>query len=109
MVPGQYDAKLERELARLGFFQSGFHVSLIGEPAGLACGEDQVPIEQVTDASSIEGYLDAYVEGWRIAEKDHAQFKANVRPWLSQPGWSLCLGHRSADPLLPRPSTSTTA
>jgi GNAT superfamily N-acetyltransferase len=92
MVPGQYDAELGRELARLGFFQSGFHVSLIGEPAGLACSEDQVRIEQVTDASSMEGYLDAYVGGWGIAEKDHAQFRANVRPWLSQPGWSLYLG-----------------
>jgi ribosomal protein S18 acetylase RimI-like enzyme len=99
MVPGQYDAKLGRELARLGFFQSGFHVSLIGEPAGLACGEDQVPIEQVTDASSMEGYLDAYVEGWGIAEKDHAQFKANVRSWLNQPGWSLYLGRANGRPV----------
>jgi ribosomal protein S18 acetylase RimI-like enzyme len=88
MVPGQYDAKLGRELARLGFFQSGFHLSLIGEPAGLARG-----------ASSMEGYLDAYVEGWGIAEKDHAQFKANVRPWLSQPGWSLYVGHANGRPV----------
>jgi ribosomal protein S18 acetylase RimI-like enzyme len=86
-------------LARLGFFQSGFHVSLIGEPAGLACGEDQVPIEQVMAASSMEGYLDAYGEGWGIAEKDPAQFKANVRPWLSQPGWSLYVGRANGRPV----------
>jgi len=36
MVPGHYEATLGRELVRLGFFQSGFHVSLIGEPADLA-------------------------------------------------------------------------
>jgi ribosomal protein S18 acetylase RimI-like enzyme len=99
MVPGQYEAELGRELARLGFFQSGFHVSLIGEPAGLARCEDQVSIEQVADASSMEGYLDAYVQGWGIAEKDHAQFKANVRPWLSQPGWSLYLGRANGRPV----------
>jgi ribosomal protein S18 acetylase RimI-like enzyme len=45
------------------------------------------------------GYLDAYVEGWGIAEKDHAQFKANVRPWLSQPGWSLYVGHANGRPV----------
>jgi GNAT superfamily N-acetyltransferase len=98
MVPGQYDAKLGRELARAGFFQSGFHVSLIGEPAGLACREDHVPIEQVADASSMESYLDAYVGGWGIAEKDHTQFRANVRPWLSQPGWSLYLARANGRP-----------
>jgi hypothetical protein len=109
MVPGQYDAKLGRELARLGFFQSGFHVSLIGEPAALACSEDQVPIEQVTDTSSMEGYLEAYVGAWGIAEKDHAQFKANVRPWLSQAGWPLYVGRANGRPLLPPPCMSMTA
>jgi ribosomal protein S18 acetylase RimI-like enzyme len=98
MVPGQYDANLGRELARLGFFQSSFHVSLIGEPATLARSGDQVPIEQITDASSMEGYLDAYVGGCGIAGKDRAQFKANVRPWLSQPGWSLYLGRANDRP-----------
>jgi ribosomal protein S18 acetylase RimI-like enzyme len=92
MVPGHYDANLGRELARLGFFQSGFHVSLIGEPADVACTGDQVAIEWVTDASSMEAYLDAYVAGWGIAEKDQDQFKANVRPWLDQAGWFLYVG-----------------
>ena len=50
MVPGHYDATLGRELARLGFFQSGFHVSLIGKPADLVHAEDQVAIEKVADA-----------------------------------------------------------
>jgi hypothetical protein len=39
----------------------------------------------------MERYLDAYVAGWNIPEKDHAQFKSNVRPWREQPGWSLYL------------------
>jgi ribosomal protein S18 acetylase RimI-like enzyme len=99
MVPGQYDASLGRELARLGFFQSGFHVSLIGEPAAMASTEDQVAIERVTDALSMEAYLDAYVAGWGIAEKDQAQFKANVRPWLNQPGWLLYIGRANGEPI----------
>jgi len=65
MVAGQYDANLGRELARLGFFQSGFHVSLIGEPRGLAYNEDQVPTEQVTDASSMEGFS---MPMWEVGE-----------------------------------------
>src|SRR5580704_14710399 len=48
MVPGHYDASLGRELARLGFFQSGFHVSLIGEPYLAASPDGAVEIDRVT-------------------------------------------------------------
>jgi ribosomal protein S18 acetylase RimI-like enzyme len=98
MVPGHYDESLGRELARLGFFQSRFHVSLIGEPAQLAGADGQTTIEPVTDPASMEAYLDAYVAGWEIPEEDHAQFKANVRPWLDQPGWSLYVGRANGRP-----------
>jgi ribosomal protein S18 acetylase RimI-like enzyme len=97
MVPGHHDESLGRELARLGLFQSRFHVSLIGEPAKTACA-DRVAIEPVTDAGSMEAYLDAYVAGWQIGEEAHAQFKANVRPWLDQPGWSLYVGRANGRP-----------
>jgi ribosomal protein S18 acetylase RimI-like enzyme len=89
MVPGHYDEGLGRELARLGFFQSRFHVSLVGDPVHVARADDRVATEPVTDAESMEAYLEAYVAGWEIAEKDQDQFKANVQPWLNQPGWSL--------------------
>jgi GNAT superfamily N-acetyltransferase len=39
----------------------------------------------------MEDYLAAYTAGWGIPERDREQFKANVRPWLGQPGWSLYL------------------
>jgi GNAT superfamily N-acetyltransferase len=91
LVPGQYDMSLGRELARLGFYQSGFHASLIGEPGADGHADGDVAIEQVATATALEDYLDAYVAGWGIPEKDHAQFKSNVRPWLEQPGWSLYL------------------
>jgi ribosomal protein S18 acetylase RimI-like enzyme len=90
-VPGQYDASLGRELARLGFYQSSFHASLIGEPDADGNADGEVEIEQVATAKIMEDYLDAYVAGWGIGEKDHAQFKSNVRPWLEQAGWSLYL------------------
>src|SRR5580700_48423 len=98
MVPGHYTASLGRELTRLGFFQSGFHVSLIGEPARAVRAGDRVAIEQVTTADTMEDYLDAYVAGWEIAEKDQAQFKVNVRPWLNQAGWSLYVGRSNGQP-----------
>lgn len=91
MVPGHYDASLGRELARLGFYQSGFHASIIGQPAPAVPMNDAHEIESVATADAMEDYLIAYVAGWGIAERDHAQFKANVRPWLEQPGWSLYL------------------
>jgi ribosomal protein S18 acetylase RimI-like enzyme len=107
MIPGHYDAKLGRELARLEFFQSGFHVSLIGEPglanpprpASLAApAGGTIEIERVTSMETMELYLNAYVAGWDIPEKDHAQFKANVRPWLNQAGWSLYLARLDGQP-----------
>jgi hypothetical protein len=98
IVPGQYDASLGRELARLGFYQSGFHASLIGEPTAYEHADGEVAIEQVATAKAMEDYLDAYVAGWGIPEKDRAQFKSNVRPWLEQAGWSLYLARVNGRP-----------
>jgi ribosomal protein S18 acetylase RimI-like enzyme len=98
MVPGHYAANLGLELTRLGFFQSGFHVSLIGEPTRADRAGDPVTIDRVTTADIMEDYLDAYVAGWGIAEKDQAQFRVNVRPWLNQAGWSLYVGRLDGQP-----------
>jgi ribosomal protein S18 acetylase RimI-like enzyme len=99
MIPGHFDAGLGKEMARLNLFQSGFHVSLIGEPARLTCAaDDAIVIEQVTTGEAMEDYLDAYVAGWEIPAKDQAQFKVNVRPWLHQAGWSLYLARLNGHP-----------
>jgi hypothetical protein len=98
IVPGQYDTGLGRELARLGFYQSGFHASLIAEPTADGNADGEVAIEQVATAKAMEDYLDAYVAGWGIPEKDRAQFKSNVRPWLEQTGWSLYLARVNGRP-----------
>jgi len=98
MVPGHYDAGLGRELTRLGFFQSGFHVSLLGEPAEIAPADSRISIERVTTGEAMKHYLDAYVAGWEIAEKDQQQFKSNVRPWLAQPGWLLYVARMNGQP-----------
>jgi hypothetical protein len=98
MVPGHYAESLGLALTRLGFFQSGFHVSLIGEPAKADRAGDPVTIDRVTTADTMEDYLDAYVAGWGIAEKDQGQFRVNVRPWLNQAGWSLYVGRLNGQP-----------
>jgi GNAT superfamily N-acetyltransferase len=97
LVPGMYDAGLGRELIRLGFNPSGFHASLIGVPASAGPTED-CEIEPVTTAEAMEEYLEAYVAGWGIAPEHQAQFKANVRPWREQPGWSLYLARADGRP-----------
>jgi hypothetical protein len=74
MVPGHYHAHLGRELNRLGFFQSGFHASLLGATGDFDLAEHEGCIERVTTALALEEYLDAYVAGWEIATKDQAQF-----------------------------------
>jgi len=91
MVPGDFGVGLGRELALRGYFQSGFHAALIGEPDPPTAIPNGIIVEQVTDAAMMEDYLDAYVAGWSIASEHHEGFKENVRPWLAQLGWSLYL------------------
>jgi ribosomal protein S18 acetylase RimI-like enzyme len=98
IVPGQYDTSLGQELARLGFYQSGFHASLIGVPTVDGHDDGEFAIEQVATTTAMEDYLDAYVAGWEIPEKNRGQFKNNVRSWLEQAGWSLYLARVNARP-----------
>jgi ribosomal protein S18 acetylase RimI-like enzyme len=98
VVPGQYDMNLGRELTRLGFYQSSFHASLVGRPGADGRADDGVAIERVATVEALEDYLDAYVAGWGFAEKVHAQFKSNVRPWLNQAGWSLYVARVNGRP-----------
>jgi GNAT superfamily N-acetyltransferase len=89
MAAGDYDPAVGRELARLGFFQSGFHAALVGEPDAKAEAAQEIPVERVSRRRDMEDFLDAYVTGWGIPDSAREQFKANVRSWLDEPGWSL--------------------
>jgi GNAT superfamily N-acetyltransferase len=91
IASGDHDPALGRELARLGYFQSGCHAALIREPDPDLAAADETTIEPVASAEQMEEFLTAYVNGWGIPPAAHDQFKANVRPWLGQPGWSLYL------------------
>jgi len=97
IVPGYYDAALGRELARLGYYQSGFHAALVCEPQPTAPGASAaIAIERIADAAGLEVFLGTHAAGWRIP--DVAGFKANVRGWLAQPGWSLYLARLDGKP-----------
>jgi GNAT superfamily N-acetyltransferase len=98
MVPGHFVPQLGREMARLRYFQSGFHASLIASSPEQPPPSDEDTIERVTTPSAMDDYLDAYVAGWGIRETDQAVFKSNVRPWLEQPGWSLYLARADGQP-----------
>jgi hypothetical protein len=89
IVPGLAEAALGRELAKLGYFQSGFHPSLICEPDTRPVEVQGVSVEKVEDSAALDVFLDIYAAGWGIP--DPAGFKANVRGWLDEPGWSLYL------------------
>ncbi len=98
IAAGDDEPALARELASLGFYQSGFHAALIGEPDGDAAVPGDIAVEPVTTADAMEDFLAAYVAGWGIPDAAHEQFKRNVRPWLGQPGWSLYLGRIEGKP-----------
>ena len=97
LVPGLADAGLGRALHRLGYCASEFHTSLIAEadPAPMPNG---AAIDRVTGADAMEDFLDAYVAGWEFPPQHHDQFKANVRPWLHEPGWSLYVARLDGRP-----------
>jgi ribosomal protein S18 acetylase RimI-like enzyme len=46
----------------------------------------------------MEDFLRAYVAGWGIPEAAREQFKANVRRWFGEPGWSLYLARVDGRP-----------
>jgi hypothetical protein len=69
MVPGPYGAGLGRELRRCGFFQSGFHASLVAQLPAPPVAAGQYHVEPVTSATMMEDYLEANVAGWGIAAK----------------------------------------
>jgi hypothetical protein len=97
VVPGLCDESICRALARAGYFQSAFHVSLIGEPdLSAPAPSNGIVIEPVTTPALLEDCLDAFAAGWGIPEKEG--FKANVRPWLQQPGWSLYVARLDGRP-----------
>jgi hypothetical protein len=98
VVPGEYDASLGRELARHGLYQSGFHAALACRAGDPIAAPPAAEIERVTTAAAMEDFLTTYVAGWDVAEKHHLGFKANVRPWLHQPGWSLYLARVDGRP-----------
>jgi ribosomal protein S18 acetylase RimI-like enzyme len=98
IAAGDDEPALARELARLGFCQSGFHAALIGEPDGDAAAPGGIAVELVTTPDAMEAFLAAYVAGWGVPQVAHEQFKRNVRPWLGQPGWSLYLGRIEGKP-----------
>ncbi len=89
MVPGDYDPALGRELARFGYFHASFHTSLICATNSSPRTTTGAQINRVTTPAVMEEFLDVYVSGWEVG--DGEGFKANVRSWLTQPGWQLYL------------------
>jgi len=98
MIPGHFDAALGRELTPLGYHQSDFHAALVCPGYHHVAASQTVEIEPVTGAALMEDFLDAYVRGWELPAKSHDQFKANVRPWREQPGWSLYVARLDGRP-----------
>jgi hypothetical protein len=96
IVPGCEDAKLMRELVRLGYHHSGFHVSMIARPADTAVPDSAIDVTRVTDRETFEDFLDAYIVGRSLP--DGEGFKRNVRPWLDEPGWVLFLARIDGRP-----------
>ena len=97
MEPRNYTQALGRAFTRLDYSPSGLHAIFVREVGLVEPATDDVDAETVT-LGVLEDYLDVYVAGWGIPERDQEQFKANVRPWLHQPGWRLYLARVERKP-----------
>jgi ribosomal protein S18 acetylase RimI-like enzyme len=98
LAAGDHDPEVGLDLARLGLYQSGFHAALIGEPAASDTIASDVSTAPVVSATDMEDFLAAYVAGWGVPEAARQQFKANVRAWPEQPGWSLFVARVDGKP-----------
>jgi len=99
MVPALFTPEIGRALARHGFEPRSFHSSLIGASVPPAPPlPPNTTIDVVSSADLMEAFLDAYVAGWEIGAALHEQFKANVRPWRHEPGWTLYVARRNGEP-----------
>jgi GNAT superfamily N-acetyltransferase len=98
LAAGDDDPEVGLELAGLGLYQSGFHAALIGEPDANETTAGEVSITRVLSATDVEDFLAAYVAGWRVPEAARQQFKANVRAWPEQPGWTLYVARIDGKP-----------
>lgn len=97
IAPRSADSVLCRELARLGFFVSDFHTSLIRDASPMPAVARSRDVEEVTTREGLEEFLDAYCAGWAIP--DGEGFKRNVRPhWLGREGWRLYLAREAGRP-----------
>jgi GNAT superfamily N-acetyltransferase len=99
IAAGDYDPSLGQELARLGFFQSGFHTALIAECEVHAPAPTRISVAPVMTTADMEDFLTAYVAGWGIPDAIRQQFKANVGPWFGERGWSLYLARVDGRPV----------
>ncbi|HEY5107048.1 MAG TPA: GNAT family N-acetyltransferase [Caulobacteraceae bacterium] len=95
IAPGGHAQAVRRALAAAGWAHSDFHATLFGAPGTAQNPAMGVSVE-VVDAGTLEAFLDAYAAGWAVTEREG--FKANVRGWLGQPGWTLYLGRHEGQP-----------
>lgn len=96
ILPRDDDGLLGRELARLHFYPSGFHTSLVRDTAPMARAARADAVERVTTAAAMEEFLDAYAAGWSVPDPE--SFKHNVRSWFGRSGWSLFLAREDGRP-----------
>jgi hypothetical protein len=90
IIPGYDDPALVRELARLGYYQSSFQVSLASLPPLRMAAAEAVNIERVESASKLEALLDRCGDaaGTTLAYP----CKSMLRAGFYEAGWSLYFG-----------------
>jgi hypothetical protein len=95
IAPDEDGNAVRAALTAAGWAHTAFHATLYGVPAPAPSTAAGVTVK-VVDAATLEAFLDTYAAGWAVAEREG--FKANVRGWLGQSGWTLYLGRLDGRP-----------
>ncbi|MGX9965621.1 hypothetical protein ACVFYP_20010 [Roseomonas sp. F4] len=93
--PMAHGPELARELILRGFLPAGFHAGLVGMSGP---GGDEAGIEAIAGPEAMERFLDTYLAAWGFPAAHRDGFRANVRGWLGEPGWSLYLAQQDGTP-----------
>jgi hypothetical protein len=95
-VPAYYDWALGAALARLGYYQSGMHASLVCEPRlDLPAAANGIAIERILGAPALDELPAVIAPGLTMAGPG---CQANVQDWLEPPGHWFYLARLDGKP-----------
>ncbi|KOR89852.1 GNAT family N-acetyltransferase [Paenibacillus solani] len=98
LVPGMVNQELLAELAKRGFYQSGFHNSLYINPQELKEVPDTGIVIKTIDNDDFEDYAKVHCLGTGLPDQGIPSVASNNRVLYSRPGWKFYMAYIKGQP-----------